>query len=64
MKFDTSVSDDDSKFADDETDADFFEPDQRDYRKKRTHSAEIRRRIEEKMEEKWLREELSDFDTY
>lgn len=63
MKLETSVPDDD-KFDDDYSAPEYDDLDSRIHRKKRQHSAEIRRRIEEKLEEKWLREELGDLDTY
>jgi hypothetical protein len=64
MKFETSISNEDDKFEAQENNSDIFVSEQQDQRKKRNHAAEIRRRIEKKMEEKWLRDELADFDTY
>ena len=63
MKLDPSLTDDDN-FFNDFSDADYDEADSRIYRKKRQISAEIRRRIEERMEEKWLAQELGDLDSY
>ena len=63
MNLETSVADDD-KYDDDDMRSDFDDLDNRIHRKKRQHSAEIRRRIEERLEEKWLRQELGDLDTY
>lgn len=63
MKLETAVPEED-KFDDDYVASDFDDLDSRIHRKKRQHSAEIRRRIEEKLEEKWLRQELGDLDTY
>ena len=62
MKVETSVPEDD-KFEEYFSDQD-FEDLEKSHRKKRQHSAEIRRRIEEKLEEKWLRDELCDLDSY
>ena len=63
MKLDTSVTDDD-KFDDDYFPLEYDDLESRMHRKKRQQSAEIRRRLEEKLEEKWLRQELGDLDTY
>lgn len=63
MNHEMSVIDDD-KFEDPDKEVEYFEKDNRDFRKKRRYAAEIRRRIEDKMEEKWLRQELGDLDTY
>ena len=65
MQLESSVTND--KFDDDyadSADSEYHEIDSKIHRNKRQHSAEIRRRIEEKMEEKWLRDELGDLDNY
>ena len=66
MKVESSVTDDDDiQFDDAENDAVDFDIDARESRSRRNNnSAEARRRIEEMMEEKWLRRELDDLDSY
>jgi guanylate kinase len=63
MNPDISVAEDDV-FVLDDTPPEFDDLDHRMHRKKRKYSAEIRRRLEEKLEEKWLRQELGDLDSY
>lgn len=65
MKVESSVADDDDlHFDEDIGEAELFEAEPKDTKTRRQSAAEIRRRIEEMMEDKWLRRELGDLDSY